>query len=168
MTSAPDLRGPRVLLTPVRPVHRDRLREIHNSPAVRRWWQVPADDWPSPEPGTVGYAVLLDDRVVGFVQWYEEADPEFRHAGVDLFLDAAVHGRGLGTEVVRVLCTHLVDDHGFHRIVIDPEAANTVAVACYRKVGFRDVGVMREYSKGADGVWRDGLLMDLLARELVR
>ncbi|WP_107982903.1 GNAT family N-acetyltransferase [Rhodococcus sp. OK519] len=168
MSSAPDLRGPRVVLTPVRTVHHPRLREIHRSPAVRRWWNDPADDWPSPEPGTVAYAVLLDGSVVGFAQWYQEPDPQFRHAGVDLFLDNAVHGRGLGTEVVRTLCTHLVDNLGFHRIVIDPEAANSRAIACYRKVGFQEVGVMREYSKDADGVWRDGLMMDLLARDLVR
>lgn len=112
--------------------------------------------------------MLLDGSVVGFAQWYQEPDPQFRHAGVDLFLDNAVHGRGLGTEVVRTLCTHLVDNLGFHRIVIDPEAANSRAIACYRKVGFQEVGVMREYSKDADGVWRDGLMMDLLARDLVR
>jgi aminoglycoside 6'-N-acetyltransferase len=28
------------------------------------------------------------------------------------------------------------------------------------------VGVMREYWRDPDGVWRDGLLLDLLAREL--
>lgn len=106
--------------------------------------------------------------MVGFVQWYQESDPDYRHAGLDLFLDPSVHGRGLGTEVVLVVCAHLVDDHGFHRIVIDPEATNAAAIACYRKVGFRDVGIMREYSRGADGVWRDGLSMDLLARELIR
>ncbi|WP_305092283.1 GNAT family N-acetyltransferase [Prescottella sp. R16] len=172
MSSAPqlpsDLPGPRVVLTPIRPEHRGRLREIHGTPEVARWWKQPDADWPAPEPGTTAYAVLLDGAVIGFVQWYHEPEPEYRHAGIDLFLDPAVHGRGLGTEVVRVLCAHLVDDHGFHRIVIDPEAANAAAIACYRKVGFRDVGVMREYYLGADGVWRDGLMMELLARELVR
>jgi len=34
-------------------------------------------------------------------------------------------------------------------------------------VGFRPVGVLREHERGADGAWCDGLLMDLLARELV-
>jgi aminoglycoside 6'-N-acetyltransferase len=112
--------------------------------------------------------VLLDSEVVGFIQWSAVQDPLFRHAGVDLFLDPAVHGRGLGTETVRVLCAHLVDDHGFHRLVIDPEARNHVAIACYRKVGFRPVGVMRQYSRDLAGAWQDGLLLDLLAPELVR
>jgi aminoglycoside 6'-N-acetyltransferase len=43
-----------------------------------------------------------------------------------------------------------------------------VAIACYRKVGFRPVGVMRRYQRDRSGEWQDGLLMDLLADELVR
>jgi aminoglycoside 6'-N-acetyltransferase len=51
-------------------------------------------------------------------------------------------------------------------LVIDPAADNTAAIACYRKVGFRSVGVMRKYELSADGTWHDGLLMELLADEL--
>jgi aminoglycoside 6'-N-acetyltransferase len=92
----------------------------------------------------------------------------YRHAGVDLFLASDFHGRGLGSEAVRVICTHLIDERGFHRIVIDPEVANEAAIACYRKVGFKPVGVMRRYQRDSAGEWQDGLLMDLLAGELVR
>ena len=50
--------------------------------------------------------------------------------------------------------------------MIDPAAGNAAAIRCYGKVGFRPVGLMREYERGADGTWHDGLLMDILAREL--
>ncbi|EME23601.1 GNAT family N-acetyltransferase [Rhodococcus triatomae] len=166
---SPELRGPRVVLTPLRAEHRAPLRAIHREPEVRRWWQMPDDDWPgNPGPDTTEYTVLEDGEVVGFAQWYFEPDPDYRHAGIDLFLSASVQGRGLGTEVVRVLCAHLIDDHHHHRLVIDPKVENTAAIACYRKVGFKDVGVMREYEMRHDGTWDDGLLMDLLAREFVR
>ncbi|MFF0815599.1 GNAT family N-acetyltransferase [Rhodococcus sp. NPDC003318] len=165
----PELRGPRVVLTPLRRDHRVRLREIHREPEVRRWWQMPDDDWPeATDSDTTAYTVFESDRIVGFAQWYLEPDPMYRHAGLDLFLTADVHGRGLGTETVRVLCAHLIDDHRYHRLVVDPKASNTAAIACYRKVGFMDVGVMREYEMRHDGTWDDGLLMDLLAREFVR
>ena len=36
----------------------------------------------------------------------------------------------------------------------------------YTRVGFRPVGVMRQYERGPDGRFRDGLLMDLLRSEL--
>ena len=167
---APELTGRRVRLVPCAPEHYERLREIHREPEVRRWWQEPSDEWPADEnePDVFNYTILLDDAIVGFAQWYAVNEPMFRHAGLDLFLDPAVHGRGLGTETARAICAHLIDDHGFHRIVIDPEAENAVAIACYRKLGFKPVGVMRRYSRDRFGAWKDGLLLDLLAEEFVR
>jgi aminoglycoside 6'-N-acetyltransferase len=112
------------------------------------------------------YAIELDGRVVGLIQWSEETDPDYRHAQIDIYVDPAVHGRGIGTDAVRTLARHLMTDHGHHRLVIDPAADNAVAIACYTKVGFRPVGIMRRYERGPDGEWHDGLLMDLLAPEL--
>jgi aminoglycoside 6'-N-acetyltransferase len=162
------LKGPRVELVPLAPEHHERLMELRRDPGVLRWWQEPKLDFLADEDDVSKYAVLLDGETIGFVQWYEETDPMYRHAGVDLFIGDAFAGRGLGTEVVRVVCTHLIDTRGFHRIVIDPEVANEAAIACYRKVGFEPVGVMRRYQRDASGEWQDGLLMDLLADELVR
>jgi aminoglycoside 6'-N-acetyltransferase len=152
---------------PCAPEHRARLREIHLEPEVRRWWQDPDDDFPAGE-GSVNYTVLLDERVVGFAQWYSEDDTIINYAGFDLFLDPAVHGRGLGIETVRVLCAHLIDDHGFHRLVVDPEVENEISIACFRKAGFQPVGVLREYMRDRFGTWKDGLLLDLLEEEFVR
>ncbi|MGC0365118.1 aminoglycoside 6'-N-acetyltransferase [Rhodococcus sp. 27YEA15] len=170
MTSAPELHGERVMLVPLAPEHHARLRAIHLLPEVVAWWQNPDDDWPqAPEAGTTRYSVFHDGRLIGFIQWYADEDnPDFRHAGLDLFLDPNCHGRGFGRESIRVLCAYLIDELKFHRLIIDPETENTVAIACYRSVGFKDVGVMREYSRDRHGRWKDGLLMDLLARELVR
>lgn len=64
-----------------------------------------------------------------------------------------------------MLARYLFDERGHHRLTIDPAAANARAIRAYERVGFRPVGVMREYERGPDGVWRDGLLMDLLASE---
>jgi len=168
MTEPVELSGPRVRLVPCAPEHHARLREIHLTPEVRRWWQDPSDDFPDGDPDEIKYTVLLDGEIIGFAEWYAEDEPMFRHAGLDLFLDPAVHGQGLGTETTRVICAHLIDDHGFHRVIIDPEVENEAAIASYRKLGFKPVGVMRRYSHDRFGVWKDGLLMDLLAEELVR
>ena len=98
----------------------------------------------------------------------EETDPDYRSGSIDLFLDPAVHGRGVGREVVATMAAYLVDGRGNHRVTIDPAADNAAAIACYTAVGFRPVGVMRQYERGMDGTYHDGLLMDLLAGELVR
>jgi aminoglycoside 6'-N-acetyltransferase len=67
---------------------------------------------------------------------------------------------------VRTMALYLIRDRGHHRLIIDPALHNEPAIRCYEKVGFRRVGVMREHWRDPDGVWRDGLLMDLLASDL--
>ena len=114
------------------------------------------------------YAIEYEGDIVGAIQWAAEEEPDYRHASVDVYVDPRVHGRGVGTDAVRTLARHLVDHHAFHRLVIDPAADNAAAIRCYTKVGFKPVGVMRRYERGSDGQWHDGLLMDLLADELVR
>jgi aminoglycoside 6'-N-acetyltransferase len=159
------LSGPRVELVPVEPGHHARLDELRRLPQVTRWWQKPEEDWLADDPDVERYAVLLGGEVIGYVQWWQDTDPKYRHAGVDLFVPA---GQGLGTEALQVICAHLIDEHGFHRLVIDPEFANERAIASFEKVGFKPVGVARRYFRHDDGQWVDGLLMDLLADELVR
>ena len=99
------------------------------------------------DDGLVYYVIELDGRVAGGIQWAAESDPEYRHASIDIFVDPAAHSRGVGTDAVRTLATHLVDDEGFHRLVIDPAVDNAAAIRCYTKVGFRPVGIMRQYER---------------------
>jgi aminoglycoside 6'-N-acetyltransferase len=79
---------------------------------------------------------------------------------------AATRGQGIGTEAIGLLTRFLFERRGHHRITIYPAAANAQAIRCYTKVGFRPVGVMRQYERGGDGRFHDGLLMDLLKEEL--
>jgi aminoglycoside 6'-N-acetyltransferase len=148
------------------------LAKIRATPEVYRWWRGEADmssevtaDLSDPEATTL--AVELDGNLVGAIQWSAESEPDYHHASIDIYLDPSVHGRGVGTDAVRTLARHLIADQGFHRLVIDPAADNAAAIRCYSKVGFRPVGIMRKYERGSDGIWHDGLLMDLLAEELV-
>lgn len=96
------------------------------------------------------------------IEFHKENTPDFRHAGIDLFLDPQVHGRGLGGEAIALVARHLFEARGHHRLTIDPALANDRAIRCYEKVGFRRVGVMRSYWRDPDGVWRDGLLVEAL------
>jgi aminoglycoside 6'-N-acetyltransferase len=65
-----------------------------------------------------------------------------------------------------LLARFLFEQRGHHRLTIDPAAANQRAIRSYASVGFRPVGVMRQYERGNDGRFHDGLLMDLLREEL--
>jgi RimJ/RimL family protein N-acetyltransferase len=157
------------VLVPVAHEHTAELRRILHTPDVHaRWGDDDAHpDWPFDDPETTRFAVLVDGAVRGMVQYWEETEPAYRHASIDIFLDPAVHNRGLGRDTIRTLARHLVRDRGHHRLTIDPAADNHAAIRCYASVGFKPVGVMRQYERDPDGgAWHDGLLMDLLAADL--
>jgi aminoglycoside 6'-N-acetyltransferase len=161
------LRGELVTLRPAGAGDVGALVAIRSSAGVCAWWGE-EDDYVKAVADELDrtYAITYQDRVVGAIQWYEEDDPMYRHAGMDIYLDPTVTGKGLGTDAVRALARHLVQDRGHHRLVIDPAAHNTAAIRAYEKVGFKPVGVLRRYERGNDGTFHDGLLMDLLADEL--
>ena len=154
-----------LILRPLAPGDEHELLRIHATPEVARWWDHPAEGFPwTDDPESTRLTIEVDGAIAGLIQFFEEREPKYRHAGIDVFLDPALHGRGLGTEAVRRVVRHLIDDRGHHRITIDPAAANTAAIRTYEKVGFRPVGVMRRYERDVDGQgWHDGLLMELLA-----
>ena len=148
------------------------LAEIRRTPEVLARWRggddvVAAVESDLAEEGVTSYVIEVDGRVAGWIQWYAEEEPDYRHASIDIYLDPAVHGRGVGTDAVRTLARHIIAEHGHHRLTIDPAADNAAAIRAYAKVGFAPVGIMRHYERGADGSWHDGLLMDLLADEFV-
>lgn len=151
-------------LRTLRPDDTAELLRIHRAPEVRRWWGDPEPGFPDDEPEAVRWTILVDGAVAGLVQFSEELEPRYRHASIDIFLDPACHGRGIGTEVVARVVAHLVGERGHHRITIDPAADNRAAVRAYEKAGFAAVGVMRDYEGDVDGDgWHDGLLMELIA-----
>jgi aminoglycoside 6'-N-acetyltransferase len=143
------------------------LLRILSTPEVVHWWDVPDEGFPlTDDPESTRLTIEVDGAVAGLIQFSEELEPKYRHASIDLFLDPALHGRGLGTEAVRRVVRYLIDERGHHRITIDPAVANAAAIRTYEKVGFRPVGIMRRYERDVSGRgWHDGLLMELLAGE---
>jgi aminoglycoside 6'-N-acetyltransferase len=158
----PTLHAGRLSLVPVRPEHTDRLRALRRAPEVGRWWDPPPDGWPlTPEADLHKLTVLVDGEVAGYVQFWEEPDPDSRHADVDIFLGPDTQGRGLGTEAMRTVVRFLIDDRGHHRVTLGTSVDNTRAIRCYEKVGFRRVGVMRKAVRShLTGEWEDELLME--------
>jgi aminoglycoside 6'-N-acetyltransferase len=159
-----------VTLRPMTEADLGPLTELFAVPEVAGWW--PGENLPrlrarlDDEGEGEGMVIELDGRLIGFIQYFEETDPDYRHAMIDITLHPDWCDRGLGTDALRTLARHLIVDLGHHRLMIDPAVANARAIASYRKVGFRDVGVMRRYERANDGTWRDALLMDLLGEEL--
>lgn len=167
----PVLVGDRVTLRPGIPEDARVLRQILSEPSVAHWWGEPeSHDAIATNLLGEGAAFLLvievDGAVAGGIQYTEESDPMYRSAGIDIYLSGRRQGRGLGVEALALLVHFLLHERQHHRLVIDPAAANERAIRCYQSVGFRPVGIMRGYERGEDGVFHDGLLMDLLAADI--
>jgi aminoglycoside 6'-N-acetyltransferase len=157
-----ELRGERVTIVPAAPENAERLRELRTEPEVARWWDPPPGDWPlGSEPGLQVLAILVDGEPAGALQFWEESDPGSRHADVDILLGPDHQGRGLGTEAMRLIVRHLVEDRGHHRVTLSTAVDNARAIHVYEKVGFRPVGVTRKSARGVvSGEWQDELLME--------
>jgi aminoglycoside 6'-N-acetyltransferase len=164
------LRGERVTLRRLGPADRRRLIEILKEPEVARWFgtspaEESADEFIS-DPEVTGFAIDVGRDLVGAIGYHEEDTPDYRHAGMDLFVATDSQGQGIGPEALRLLARHLFEERGHHRLTIDPAASNARAIKAYESIGFKPVGVMRAYERGPDGTYHDGLLMDLLADDL--
>src|SRR5665809_4748 len=124
------LQGSRVVLRPGTGSDLARLRSILLEPEVAQWWGGLSDEEIREQfiGSKLGYVIEVDDEVIGGIQYSEENDPMYRQAGIDIFLSAASHGRGYGTEAVRILARYLLFERPHHQITPAPAAANTADI----------------------------------------
>jgi len=169
--SLPVLQSGRLTLRPLAEADVDPLVAIIQSPGVREWWWEAGDaerlrDGFREEVGSA-FVIEVDGELAGWLGFFEEADPGYRHASIDLSLHARFQGQGLGPDAIRTVIRWLADERGHHRFTIDPSARNERAISAYGRVGFKPVGLLRRYERDAGGEgFHDGLLMDLLIEEL--
>lgn len=90
--------------------------------------------------------------------------PEHRRCTFRTLIGPRGRGRGLGTEAVALIVGHGFEALGMHRIELAAYADNDRALHVYEKVGFVREG-LRRHIELRDGVWRDEVLMAVLADE---
>ena len=86
-----ELRGRHVTLRPTAPDDAPALAAILSEPKVARWWgdfdldRVVAELIVG-DPEEIPFVIEHDGEVIGYIQAVEENEPDFRSAGIDLFL----------------------------------------------------------------------------------
>jgi len=109
--------------------------------------------------------VLLEgDVLIGHISLHD-IDHLNRHGFIGIFIGEEEHrGRGYGAEAIRLVLDFGFKTMNLHSILLSVIADNAAAIACYKKVGFRESGRRREY-KFKGGKYFDVIYMDILERE---
>lgn len=142
-----------------------RLREIIQAPGTAEWW----GEYDGSDDDDVlleGWTVRTEGRIIGWIGAEEEPSTRFASVQLDIMIAPEEHGHGFGPEALRAVIDHFAE-RGHHRFTIDPAITNERAIKVYEEVGFRRIGIARQYERlSEDGEWLDGLLMDLIVGDL--
>jgi aminoglycoside 6'-N-acetyltransferase len=161
--SWPVLVGERLTLRPPSDADAAPLFGILREPEVSRWWVGYTPKRIREEILDSGNALVIDIDVscAGAIFLYPSEDPEYPHVVIHLFLGAHWYGHRYGAEALATVVAHLAT-LGYSRFTLDPNVHNAPAIRSYERLGFRRVGVLREYQRRPDGSREDGLLLDLV------
>jgi RimJ/RimL family protein N-acetyltransferase len=111
--------------------------------------------------------VLLDgDVLIGSISIHN-IDHLNRNAFIGIFIGEEEHrSKGYGAEAIRLLLEYGFKTLNLHNIMLTVHADNYAGIACYKKVGFREVGRLPEWVF-KDGQYTDKIYMGILEREFV-
>ena len=136
----------------------------------RPWYPIP------PGPGSPYQVTEPDDHVAFFsvvelatgalageaLLW--DIDPHNRTAHIGISLLPAFRGRGLSTDVVRVLCRYGFAILGLHRLQVETLADNAAMIQAASRAGFTREGTLRR-SAWVNADFADEVVFGLLATE---
>lgn len=90
-----------------------------------------------------------------------------RHTDIGIDIVKAYRGQGYGSEAIRWALRWAFRTAGLHRVSIGAFAYNEGAVKLYKRLGFKEEGVKREFV-WSDGRWWDDVQFSMLAQEWER
>jgi RimJ/RimL family protein N-acetyltransferase len=93
-----------------------------------------------------------------------DIDLHNRAAHIGISLRPAFRGRGLGADVVRVLCRYGFAIRGLHRLQAETLSTNNAMIQAANRAGFTREGTLRR-AAWVDGEFADEVVLGLLAAE---
>lgn len=86
-------------------------------------------------------------------------------AEVGIFIgDESARGKGYGQEALKIILNYGFNTLNLHNIYLGVYSFNEQAIACYKKIGFKEAGRIRE-AKFHNGKRYDDIKMDILKDE---
>ena len=146
----PVLRGPRVTLRPPAAGDADAARRIGVHPEIHRFFGYEVAEWReltpveaewlvadlAPSERAVTWVVDVGSGFIGTAALHSFDEESGRAAYAVGLLDPEVLGRGLGTEVTRIVLAHAFDDLRLTTLTVRVLEFNSRAIACYARSGF--------------------------------
>lgn len=159
----PELIGPRITLRDPQESDVTALLAILQQPEVSCWWvdfdeaRVRKDFLG--EPG-VTRVIQVAGEVAGVVVVLRGTDPEYPTTIMHIFIGTQFRGERIGEESLALAIRHEFNN-GITRVTLDPNIHNTGAIRSYERLGFKTIGVLRDYQVRPGGELDDALFMDM-------
>lgn len=112
------------------------------------------------------YAIVLidGDVMIGSISIHN-IDHLNRNAFLGIFIgEKEYRSKGYGTEALRLILEYGFKTLNLHTIMLTVHADNNAGIACYNKIGFREVGKLPE-SIFKNGQYIDKLYMCVISRD---
>jgi RimJ/RimL family protein N-acetyltransferase len=107
---------------------------------------------------------IAETTLIGIVNLWG-GDAKNRDYRLAILLGRPYWNQGFGREILAFFTAHAFLELGVHRISLQVAASNARAINCYRAVGFKEEGRLRQAVFCAGG-WHDDLLMGMLREDL--
>ena len=171
--------GERIYLSPINPDDAELYTKWLNDPAVAvnlgmypKMLSLPAERKFLDEMATRGshdFAMVLRNgeggRLIGNISLMDIGQNIDRTATLGLFIgEEADRGKGYGAEAIRLILGYGFNTLHLHNVQLHLNGDNLRALACYKKVGFKEFGRRRE-AKFHSGRYVDMIYMDILDSE---
>lgn len=158
------------------------LHKWLNDPEVLRYYEgrdrahtpemVQEHFYPKKEEDGMFRCILEHDGLpIGYIQFYRLDEVGVRYFGLEEQGGGPIYGtdqfigepsywnRGIGRQLMNSMLRYLEEEHQAVRVVMDPQAWNERAIACYEKSGFRKVKLLPK-QEWHEGEKRDCWLME--------
>src|SRR3990172_8392543 len=110
------------MLRPIEAADLEGLAALLRNPGVaRRWGSYDLDRVRAEfveDPTAHGFVIESGGQLVGLIDFYEELEPDYRHASLDIAIADACQRQGIGADAMRTLMTFLTSSRGHHRLTV--------------------------------------------------
>lgn len=108
-----------------------------------------------------------NDEPIGFVYLFG-IEHWARRSEVGIFIgNSQYRGKGYGEEIIRIVLKFAFERLNLHKVWLTVDDDNEAGKKCYKKVGFREDGRLRD-EIFKNGIYVDRLIMSILQSEFIK